>query len=358
MQRRIFCTGSIRALTFLAIASAICFLLRSLFLDALVVVFGACLLCFLLSPLAIKLEKKLGRGPAAALSLLLAVGLLAAALILLVPMLARQLSDLVHLLPAMLDRLISAAERLLQRLTSLLPGVDPGSLPAPGDLISGLNLSGFGGVAKNAVSAISGLAGGIYRLSLMVILSCFFLIERENLLLRLELALPMRWRRDGVRLGKTLLRELRLYLRGQAAISLAVALLAALGLTLLGVEGGALLGLFVGLCNIIPYFGPLIGGFPAVLVALGSGWQRAAFTVGLLFLVQQVDGMLLSPRIMGNITGFSPATVLLALYLASNAGGVVGLLLAMPVMMAARTLYRVLVQSRLPERTSPVQGAE
>ena len=94
----------------------------------------------------------------------------------------------------------------------------------------------------------------------------------------------------------------------------------------------------------IPYFGPILGGIPVVLLALGESWQKAAFSLAALVLVQQIDGTVISPRVMGNATGFSPAVVLLALYAASGVFGIAGLLFAMPALMAIRTLYRVFVQ--------------
>ena len=91
-------------------------------------------------------------------------------------------------------------------------------------------------------------------------------------------------------------------------------------------------------------FGPVLGGIPAVLMAFGISWQRALITIGVLFLVQQIDGLVISPRVMGSVTGFSPGTVLLALYFGSKLGGIGGLLLAVPALTAIRTLYRVFVQ--------------
>ena len=96
-------------------------------------------------------------------------------------------------------------------------------------------------------------------------------------------------------------------------------LLAALGFVVLGLPGSPLLGLFVGAMNVIPYLGPFLGGVPAVASALGFGWERALLALMVLVGVQQIDGMVISPRVMGSVTGFSPAVVLLA----SGAGYVV-----------------------------------
>ena len=142
------------------------------------------------------------------------------------------------------------------------------------------------------------------------------------------------------------MRELRLYLRGQVTIALVIGVLAAVGLAIVGVPGAPLLGVFVGAFNVIPYLGPIIGGIPAVVLALSVSWQKAAFALLALFLVQQMDGMVISPRVMGNITGFSPAVVLLALFAGARLCSIRGMLLALPTLMAVRTLYRVFVQRR------------
>ena len=67
-------------------------------------------------------------------------------------------------------------------------------------------------------------------------------------------------------------------------------------------------------------------------------------TLAMLVVVQQLDGSWISPRIMGSLTGFSPALVLLGIYGGARLGGIGGMLFALPVMMTIRTLFRVFVQ--------------
>lgn len=310
--------------------------------DALGVIFAACVLAFLVSPLAKLMEKKLPAALAATLALICVLLLILGALALLLPIMLRQLAALGRNLPAAIERLQGLAEGLSRRLTRILPG-----LSLPGADLSALQSSlpaaigSFGGYVG---ASIGSLAGALYRLSLSGVLCCLLIADREKVFIRLELIIPSQWRRHALRFGKSILREMRLYLRGQATIALCVGALAALGLLIVGVDGAILLGAFVGLLNMIPYFGPLLGGVPAVLTALGEGWQGAALTILVLFLVQQVDGLVISPRVMGSVTGFSPGVVLLALFCGSQLSGVWGLLLAMPTLMAMRTLYRVFVQ--------------
>ena len=117
-----------------------------------------------------------------------------------------------------------------------------------------------------------------------------------------------------------------------------------LALFIIGVRSALVLGLLIGVMNMIPYFGPFIGGAPAVLIALTDGWQKAALTFAALVLIQQLDGSWLSPRVLGSVTGFSPALVLVGLYAGASLGGVAGMLFALPVMLVIRTLFRVFVQ--------------
>lgn len=85
-------------------------------------------------------------------------------------------------------------------------------------------------------------------------------------------------------------REVRLYLRAQATVSLAVGALSAFGLWLAGVRSALALGLLTGIFNLIPYLGPVLGAVPTMIAALTSGWQTALFAI-VLIIVQQLDGM-------------------------------------------------------------------
>lgn len=200
-------------------------------------------------------------------------------------------------------------------------------------------------LAAGAVNAAGHLADGASRFSMMLVLGYFFLRDRERLLLRLELMAPLSVRAAAVRAGRAVLRELRLYLQGQLMIAGAVAALAAAGLWLIGVRSALVLGGTVGLLNMVPYFGPFIGGIPATLIALGDGLDRAALCAGVLILVQQADAAILSPRVMGSLSGFSPAAVLLIIYAGGSLAGIAGMFAALPLTMAFRTAFRIFVQN-------------
>ncbi|MEE1200297.1 MAG: AI-2E family transporter [Christensenellales bacterium] len=330
-RRKILRVGLIVALA----ATAILFF-RGILLDTLSVVFGGCVVAFFVSPLARLYEKKLPRSFAALLALTTVLGMLALLLCILLPSLIREAGHLIETLPRSIQTLQDFAQRLYNRISARIPGIELPSLSFGSSTLPHL--------AANTLQFAGSIADLFYRVSLMVLLGYFFLCDRNKLLIRFELLIPGAARKTAVRMGNAVCRELRLYLRGQGTIAAIVGTLSALALWLVGVDSALMLGLIVGIFNMVPYFGPVLGGIPAVLAALGSGWMTAALAILALWLVQQIDGTLISPRIMSSLTGISPAAVLLALFVGSGLGGVAGMLLALPCAMTLRTVYRIFVQ--------------
>ena len=301
-----------------------------------VLALGAAALAFLALPLAKLCEHRLSRSAASLCALAGLAAALSAAAALMIPRLFRQLTGLAAALPRSLSTVevwIHLAAKRLPWLPSVLPDLSALNGLAPK-------------LAAQALALAAHAADAAGRLSMMAILAFFFLRDREALLLRLELLVPRAARPAAVRMGNAVSRELRLYLRAQLRIALSVAALAAAGLALVRVRGALTLGLMIGVMNMVPYFGPLIGGAPAVLIALGDGFGKAALTLAALCLVQQADGAIISPRVMGSVTGLPPALVLVALFAGAELAGIAGMLFAVPALIIFRTLYRVYVQRR------------
>ena len=330
--------GRLRAIGAALAAGVAAFALRGPLIKVGGLILGAALACFLLAPLARFYERRLSR-PIAALACLFTVLAAGAGLAwLLLPAMLRELSELARALPRSIGLLSEWSSGARGWLEGHLPGV---ALPEVNLTDMQGALSGF---VSGSIAALSNLASAVGRISMAAVLAYFFLCDRENLMLRLELLLPRSVRPTAIPMAAAVGRELRLYLRGQLMIAGVVGALSALALALVGVRSALVLGPVIGLFNMIPYFGPYIGGLPAVLIALGDGWQRAAMAAAALAVVQQLDASWISPKIMGSLTGFSPTLVLVGLYAGACVSGVGGMLFALPVMMAMRTLFRVFVQ--------------
>ncbi|MBR6766396.1 MAG: AI-2E family transporter [Clostridia bacterium] len=339
MVIRDFISGS-RIKTWIAIGFpvVILFLFRRSLLQVGILILGAAVLTFLTLPLARWYEKKLSRPLASLAGILTVAAVLIGGICLILPVMIRQISDLASLLPHSVSVISAWFESLAAHLhlktvgTSLSDSI----MKSAGTLLPD--------VAAGTIAFAGSLADITGRASLMVVLSYFFLADREMILLRLEMAIPSRQRAMTVRMGNAVIREMRMYLRGQLTIAAAVAVLSAVGLAVLRIPGALALGPIIGILNMIPYFGPFIGGIPAVLAALADGWQKALMALCVILIVQQLDNNFISPRVMGGLTGMSPAFVLIAVFAGSQIAGVVGMLLALPTVMTFRTLFRVFVQ--------------
>ncbi|PKM84356.1 MAG: hypothetical protein CVU86_07700 [Firmicutes bacterium HGW-Firmicutes-11] len=122
------------------------------------------------------------------------------------------------------------------------------------------------------------------------------------------------------------------FLRGQLLDALIVAIFSSVVLTIIDLDFAVLLGVFAGLTNVIPYFGPVFGAIPAVLVALLTGGiSKALITIAAFVVIQQVDSNIIYPRVVGSSTGLHPVFVLLSVTFAGYFWGIVGMVLAVPI---------------------------
>jgi len=121
------------------------------------------------------------------------------------------------------------------------------------------------------------------------------------------------------------------FIRGQLLVALIIGVISSIALYMVGLDYAVLIGMFAGLCNIIPYFGPILGSVVAVIVALiGGSPMKAVIAVAALVVVQQLDGNIISPKIVGDSVGLHPVFIMLSIIIGGSLFGLVGMLLAVP----------------------------
>ena len=289
---------------------------------------GGALIACLIAPLCLFLARRLhfNRPMAILTAYLLILAAIFFALRLLLPPLIYQIMELFAALP----RLMSDVSAWIDEKRCVMPFIPaPDALPLP-DLP----------VVDGTVSLAARLASGVTELTLMVTLAYYFIRDRERIALRLELIVPARWRKAALRMADAIRLEMGAYIRCQMLISLIVGALAALLLCLAGVRAALALGLIVGIFNLIPYFGPILGGAPALIMAASGGLKQMLFAFLALFIVQQIDGMIVSPRLLGAACALHPALVLVAIAVGGSLAGVAGMLFSVPVVLIFRSIAR------------------
>ncbi len=109
--------------------------------------------------------------------------------------------------------------------------------------------------------------------------------------------------------------------------------------------------IFIGLMEVIPFIGATLGIITVGILVAFIDWWLAVQVVGAAIVVQQVKDNLVAPRLLGNLTGLSPAIVLPALLLGAKVGGLLGVILAIPLTGMVKTIVELLIDPTLPPQT-------
>lgn len=326
--------GGVLLLTFLAVSTR----------DVLLLVFIAVLLGAALEPVVGAIRGRLGisRGPGILIVYATFLAIVVAISILVVPTALAQLSAALTRLPAFLEQVRAwtdtlRPEALAQGLGSLLDAVEAPFRPGPPpDAEAVIEVSMVVGQAAAAVVTLLALV-------------FFWLTERPRLQ-RYALAFLPAERRAGIRdAWNEVESRLGLWVRGQLILMATIGVATGIAYTLIGLPAALLLALIAALMEVIPIVGPLLGAIPAFLIATTISTETAILTMGIYLLLQIIEGNVLVPIVMRNSVGLSPFLVLLSLLLGGTAGGVLGAIVAVPIVAGITVILE-----RLQDRETPV----
>ncbi len=320
---------------------------RALLWQAMLQLFFGMLVAMLALPLMRRLEKNLPAGLSASLAMMAVGAMLLGSLVLLAPFIAEQVRQLMGMLPqfyAQMNQWMQHGESWLAQNGIQVNGEIKASLLSKGETwITGV-VSATMGQAGNVLDKLS-------KLLLAPVFAFYFLRDRKYIGNWLLLMLPVGWRNPTTLTLREIRRELAGFLRGQLMISAVVGGLTGLGLLLVGMPNWLLLGVVMGILELIPYLGPFLGGALTLLFALQGGTPRVLWSLLVVVVVQQLEGGMLSPKLMSEATRLHPVLVLLALMMGGLAGGMLGILLAIPLLLCVRAALRVLsLQQVAPNR--------
>ncbi|MDD4237988.1 MAG: AI-2E family transporter [Desulfotomaculaceae bacterium] len=185
-------------------------------------------------------------------------------------------------------------------------------------------------LVRNAVTVLIGLVGYVFKLLLAPVLA-FYLLKDLDLISKKAVAwLPVNLRGEITGLFKQINQVLASFIRGYFLVAGIVSVLTVTSMALLGVDFALMLGLVAGVTELIPYFGPVIGAIPAIgLALLESKWL--ALKVAVVFIIiHQLEGNIISPKIMSDKVGLHPLLVIFSLLAGGELYGLLGMLLAIP----------------------------
>lgn len=169
---------------------------------------------------------------------------------------------------------------------------------------------------------------------LVPIIAFYFLLDWERMLTQIHRLIPRPYEKNTMRIVRECHVVLGAFVKGQFLVMFLLGVVYAVGLQLIGLEVGLIIGMVAGLASIIPYLGFAVGIISAVVATLfqfGIDWMQL-FLVGIVFMVGQViEGYVLQPFLLGDKIGLSPVAVVFAVLAGAHLGGILGMLIALPV---------------------------
>ena len=146
------------------------------------------------------------------------------------------------------------------------------------------------------------------------------------------------------------------FVRGKILDSLIIGLICFIGCSLLNFPYTPLVSVIVGVTNVIPFFGPFLGAVPSIFLILLDSPLKAVYFTLFVFALQQVDGNIIGPKILGDKTGLSSLWVIVAILVGGSFFGVAGMFFGVPILACLTSLCSFILESRLLRKDLPTRG--
>ena len=330
-------------------------------------VYGA-VIAYIVTPLCRKLERVFSgwfKGKRDALASSLAIGIsvvteiiiILAVLLLIIPQLIDSISGLAEVLPGQ----IAAARANIQALLNDPPPWLAWVQQNFGDLNEKLNLwfrSDFPSLTRSmltsAVPKLTGAFGVVYHVLLGQIVAIYLLARRKQLGAQLKLlvhgTLKPAWAEWVEAETKMADRMFNGFFMGKLLDSAIIGILCFIGCLAMGFGSPVLIAVIVGVTNIVPFFGPFIGAVPCGLLLLLENPMHCLMFVIFVIVLQQLDGNVIGPRILGDKTGLSGLWVMFGILLFGGLWGISGMIVGVPLMALIYDLVRQLTYRGVRKR--------
>lgn len=297
-------------------------------------------LYFLFQPIVAFLVTRKVPKSVAILTLYVAfIGLIAAIIGVVGPALSRQITDLVYNIPSYVEEARQFMERLSNsRGFTWIVEQEYVSLDQLEDSL--LNFAST--LPTNLTNRVSSVFSVVTNVTLVVVtvpFVLFYMLKDGHKLPETILRfVPSSYRKEALRMMKETANTLATYIQGQMLVCLFVGVSTFIGYLIIDLPYALILALIGAVTNIIPYVGPFIGATPALIVGLLYSPTQALLVILVIVIVQQLDGNVISPLVIGKKLNTHPLTIIILLLVAGNIAGILGMILAIPTYAVTKTV--------------------
>lgn len=260
-----------------------------------------------------------------------------------IPIIYNELNELVSTLPAIMTKITNFIDDLFKEVN--VEGIDIngmkdnilGAITAYGNSISS-------SLPTTIVNVMSKLFSGLGSIFFGLIIGLYMLFDFDNVTNLLLKLIPKRHQMEVADLLENIGREVRKSVNGTLLVACMVFVCDTIGFSIIGLKSALLFGLFCGITDLIPYIGPYIGTAVATIVAFT---QNTFIGVGVLIIaiiVQLVESYILQPVVMSKATKLHPVTIICGLLIFGHFFGIIGMILAVPIMSIFKVIWKFLVK--------------
>ncbi len=295
------------------------------------------LLAWILNPIVYKISKKykLPRWVATVITLLIIILLIVAMFLIIIPEMVYQIKVLIRYVPniepAIRDIVnniepylgqnvdVSIFDEIVKNISKVFEKIVSGSLD----------------VITSSISFVGDVLSSIFIGFMIVMAGIYILLDFEKISLKIHSIVPQRMNEDFKFLSKEINRVIVGYLRGLIFETIIVTILSYISIyiafQIFGAKGALVFACIIGLTNIVPYIGPYIGAIPVSIYALTISFNLFIFIAIIVIVVQQIDGIIVKPKVFGKTTDVHPALSIIAIILFAKLFGLLGIILAIPI---------------------------
>ncbi|MCA0987526.1 AI-2E family transporter [Guptibacillus algicola] len=238
---------------------------------------------------------------------------------------SEQATSIMKDLPKKLEKSAGEAQKAIEK--NDMGMVSVGNLRHKATSYLGEITQNFG---DNITQVISALTGATTVLIVVPFVLFYFLKDDHKLIPYLLKFIPGNHQEEGKKILSNIDDTVAAYIKGQVIVAVVDGVLMYIAYLILGLDYALILGMFVTLTAVVPFFGPIIGVIPALVIGLTQGPTMALSVLVALVIVQQLEGNLVAPIVLGGRLNIHPLTIILLLIVAGALYGFIGMLIAIP----------------------------
>ena len=315
-----------------------------LFLKELLIVispiFIGLIIAWLFDPLVRKLQtKKIPRLLGCIISYIIIIGIIVLIGYMFIPSFTDQIKEFVKALPDIIDNLITFVADIINKFDNNNTINTSKMKKEITNFLSNYGTSIASNVPKYALSVGKSVVSSGINFGLGLMVGFYLLYDFNNLNGNIKKILPNSWKKNYNELIDRINNSLRNYVQGVLIVMLLVFLTQSIGLTLAGMKAPLVFALFCAVTDIIPYFGPYIGGIPAVIVGFTISPITGLCVLISIIIVQLLENNFYQPLIMGHTMKLHPVTIMLGLLIFQHFFGILGMIIATPVIACLKILF-------------------